>query len=110
MFCNGKCEKCRLNYSKMMENVVTNKVEEVKQCVFLHLMESQIRIELALIRIQKTMEGSRNQKANDDHKASTIVATGFLGLMHAFREDETKFKNILSLLESVNQPLGLKEK
>ena len=80
---------------------MTNKDEIVKKCAFLHMADSYIRIEERLIGIQAAIESSRNEKANADNKVSSIVATGFIGMMHAFNEDKEKFKNALKLIEGI---------
>ena len=97
MFCKGKCDKCGLSYEIRMHNTMTNKDEIVKKCAFLHMADSYIRIEERLIGIQAAIESSRNEKAN----MSSVVATGFVGMMHAFNEDKDKFKNALKLIEGI---------
>ena len=101
MFCKSKCDKCGLSYEIRMHNTMTNKDEIVKKCAFLHMADSYIRIEERLIGIQAAIESSRNEKANADNKVSSIVATGFIGMMHAFNEDKEKFKNALKLIEGI---------
>ena len=101
MFCKKKCDKCGLLCEIRMHNTVLNKDEIVKKCAFLHMADSYIRIEERLIGIQAAIESSRNEKANADNKVSSIVATGFIGMMHAFNEDKEKFKNALKLIEGI---------
>ena len=107
MFCDGKCfkgkKRCGLLYDIKMTNNLTNKDEIVQKCAFLHAADSQIRTEVSLLRIQKAVESSRNEQANGDHKISTVVATGFMGMLYAFNEDETKFKRSLKLLSNATQ-------
>ena len=100
MFCKKKCDKCGLSYEIRMHNTVLNKDEMVKKCAFLHMADSYIRIEERLIGIQAAIESSRNEKANMDNKMSSIVATGFVGMMHAVNEDKEKFRNTLKLLST----------
>ena len=99
MFCRGKCDECGLQLEIIMQNVMTQKPEQVKKCVFMHMIDSDIRIENALIRIQAAIENSRNEKAN----TSSIVAMGFVGMMHAVNEDKTKFQNVLKILSKEGQ-------
>ena len=101
MFCKKKCDKCGLSYEIRMHNTVLNKDEMVKKCAFIHMADSYIRIEERLIGIQAALESSRNEKANADNKMSSVVATGFIGMMHAFNEDKEKFKNALKLIEGI---------
>ena len=100
MFCKGKCDKCGISYEIRMHNVVTQRDEIIKKCAFHHMADSYIRIEERLIGIQAAMESSRNEKANADNKMSSVVATGFIGMMHAFNEDKEKFRNTLKLLST----------
>ena len=99
MFCKGKCDKCGISYEIRLHNILLNKEEIVKKCAFHHMADSYIRMEERLIGIQAAIESSRNEKANADNKVSSIVATGFVGMMHAFNEDKEKFKNALKLIE-----------
>ena len=101
MFCKKKCDKCGLLYEIRMHNVVTQRDEIVKKCAFLHMADSYIRIEERLIGIQAAVESSRNEKADADNKMSSVVATGFIGMMHAFNEDKDKFKDVLKLIEGI---------
>ena len=103
MFCRGKCDECGLQLEIIMQNVMTQKPEQVKKCVFMHMIDSDIRIEQALIRIQAGIASSKSEKANADHKMSSIVATGFVGMMHAVNEDKTKFQNVLKILSKEGQ-------
>ena len=105
MFCDGICEnkkkKCGLLYSVFMENTMTGQVEEVKKCAFLHMADSFQRLERGNINIQAAVESSRNEVANADNKMSSIIATGFIGMLHAFNENPEKFKKSLKILNSV---------
>ena len=100
MFCKGKCDKCGLRYEIRMHNVILNKDEIVSKCAFHHMADSYIRLEERLIGIQAAVESSRNETTNADNKMSSIVATGFVGMMHAFNEDKEKFRNTLKLLST----------
>ena len=114
MFCDGVCEKgkkkCGLFYSIFMENTISKKVEEVKKCVFLHMADSFMRLEHGDIRIQAAIESSRNERANADKKMSSVVATGFIGMLHAFDENPDKFKRSLNVLNSISNKKMLENK
>ena len=105
MFCDGRCEKgkkrCGLLYGIIMEETITGKVEEFEKCAFHHIIDSLVRLEKGDIRLQAAIESSRNENANADHKMSSIVATGFVGMLHAFNDDPDKFKNSLKLLNQI---------
>ena len=105
MFCDGQCIKgkktCGLLYSVFMENVMTKQVEEVKKCAFLHMADSFARLEGGNVRLQAAVESSRNEQANADHKSSSIMATGFVGMLHAMNENPEKFEKALKLLNAV---------
>jgi len=102
MFCKkDKCDKCGLLYEIRMHNTILHKDEIVKKCAFLHMADSYIRIEERLIGIQAAVESSRNEKADADNKMSSVVATGFVGMMHAFNEDKDKFKDAIRLIEGI---------
>jgi hypothetical protein len=103
MFCKGKCDKCGLNYTITLHNVLLDKPEEVKRCAFMHMADSYMRLEQSMLQILQGIENSKNEKANADNKMSSVVATGFIGMMHAFNEDQTKFKNTLKLLSKEGQ-------
>lgn len=117
MFCNGECEtikdnkqlKCGLLFEVIMENKLEGKVETVKGCVFHHIMNSLARQEQGQVRIQASVESSRNQKAEDDNKLSTIVGIGLTGMMHAMVDDKEKFKKALEILGSANKQLKLEK-
>lgn len=123
MFCNGKCKKienneeitCGLLYEVIMERVGpngNNNMETVRQCVFKFMIDSVHRLEQGNIRIQSAIENARNQKADDDHRSSTVTATGFMGLLHAFNKDQDKFMGALKLLNDAanRQPLIIEDK
>ena len=101
MFCKNKCDKCGLLLEIRMHNILLNKDEIVKKCAFLHMADSYIRIEERLIGIQAAVESSRNEKADADNRMSSVVATGFVGMMHAFNEDKDKFKDAIRLIEGI---------
>lgn len=122
MLCDGVCKKiennkeiiCGQYCEVIMERVGPNggkNIETVRNCRFHFMLDALHRLEQGHIRIQASVEESRNQKANDDHKASTVLATGFMGLLHAFKEDEDKFKRSMALLSKAAnmQPLKLEE-
>ena len=110
MLCNGKCfkgnKKCGLYYEIRMHNILLKKDEIIEKCAFLHMADSYIRIEERLIGIQAAVESSRNETANADNKMSSIVATGFIGMMHAFNKDKTKFENSMKLLSSAGKEVN----
>lgn len=123
MFCNGKCKKienneeivCGLFYEVIMERIGPGgekNVESIKKCAFHFMIDALHRLEQGHVRIQASVEESRNQKANDDHRSSTVIATGFMGLLHAFNKDQDKFMGALKLLnEAANrQPLTIEDK
>jgi hypothetical protein len=105
MFCDGKCikgrKKCGLLYTLTFEETLTGKIENIEKCAFHFIIDSLVRIEKGDIRLQAAIESSRNENANADHKMSSIVATGFMGMLHAFNEDPDKFKNSLNILKQV---------
>ena len=112
MFCDGICKKknkkCGLLYEVIMEHNSpdgSKKIETVEKCVFHHILDSMNRQETGQIRIQQAVEDSRNEKANSDHKISSVVATGFMGMLHAFNEDAVKFKRSLKLLSRATQSI-----
>ena len=102
MFCDGVCEKkgkrCGLLYDVIMEH--DGKIETITKCAFHHMLDSEIRQEQGQIRIQASVEESRNQKAEDDNKISHIVGLGMTGMMHAVMGDKEKFENALKLMSS----------
>lgn len=108
MFCKNNCEskrgRCGLYYEIRLHNTITNKDELIKKCAFLHMADSFMRLETSLLRIQSSIETSAHEEANADHKLSNIVATGFLGMMHAFNEDHEKFEKTLKLISTATQP------
>ena len=90
MFCDGKCtkgkKKCGLLYEVLMEHIGPTgrkSVETVEKCVFHHIFDSMSRQESGQIRIQKSVEESRNEKADGDEKISQTIAKGFLGVMQS---------------------------
>jgi len=109
MFCEGKCKikndegfekRCPHFYTIIrQENMSGNKVE-IEKCVVGHLLDYAERIELALIRIQAAVEDSRNEGASNEVRNGNIIATGFIGMMHAFNEDSEKFEKCLSLMQN----------
>jgi len=101
MFCKGKCDKCGISYEIRLHNVILKRDELIKKCAFHHMADSYIRIEERLIGVQAAIESLRNEKADADNKMSSVVATGFIGMMHAFNEDKDKFKNVLKLIEGI---------
>jgi len=105
MFCDGKCEKgkkrCGLLYGIILEETVTGKVEEVQKCAFHHMADSFMRLEGGNIKLQAAVESSRNEKANGDNKLSSVVATGFIGMLHAMNENPEKFNRSLKILGNI---------
>ncbi len=70
-------------------------VNTVEKCAFHHILDSVVRQEAGQIRIQKSVEEGRNERANGDEKISQTVATGFIGLMRTINENP----NVLSKTE-----------
>ena len=117
MFCNGICEKkgkrCGLLYDIIMEHAGPTgqrSVETITQCVLKHIVDSLVRQEQGQVRVQAAVESSRNQKANDDNKSSHIMATGFMGLIHAVNKDNVEFGKAMELLGTMSKPLELENK
>ena len=105
MFCDGQCKKdnkiCGLFYGIILQNNITGSIENIEKCAFHHIADSFMRLEQGNIKLQAAVESSRNEQANSDHKMSSIVATGFIGMLHAFNENPEKFKKSLKILNSV---------
>ena len=116
MFCDGKCinegmpgvekKQCGLYYTITMYNEFTKKDEEITKCGFLHLADSQIRLERSMLGVERAVQRSKNRKIEDDHELSKVVATGMMGMMHAFTNDSKKFGNAMGILqEFIKRPL-----
>ena len=97
MFCDGKCskgkKKCGLLYEIIMEHIGPTgekSVETIEKCVFHHIFDSMARQETGQVRIQKSIEESRNEKADGDEKISQVIAKGFLGVMQSVENKRIK--------------------
>lgn len=90
MFCDGKCKKKNKKCGLFREvyKDINGKIEPFEECIFLHMLESQLRVEQGNIRLQSAVESGRNEKANSDHMIANTIATGFVGIMHTINEDE----------------------
>ena len=104
MFCDGECEKknkhCGLFAELTMKNDLTGDIKQIKRCVLYAIFDSLSRQEQGQILIERAVQSSRNEAAEQMHMARDTIAKGFLGLikeaeirtayLKEVQEDETK--------------------
>ncbi len=83
MFCDGKCVK-KNKRCGLFRQMTLKKGEEIKtvdQCVFMAILDSQLRQEQGNIRIQAAVESQRNEESSSFQNINDTIAKGFIGLL-----------------------------
>jgi len=95
MFCDGICSKKNKDCGLLAEYTVekNGEISTVRKCVLHALFDSALRQEQADIRIQASIEHSRNQQNTDELESRKAVAHGFVGLIHTFQNNPEGVKN-----------------
>ncbi len=94
MFCDNQCKKKNKKCGLLKELIVeiNGKPDTIEKCVFEAILDSSLRQEQANVRIQASIEHSRNQQNSDELELHKMVAHGFVGLIHTFQQNPEAVK------------------
>jgi len=98
MFCDGQCVKkkkngdiinrCGLYATVTVQDAMSDEVKTVDRCVLYGIMDLAQTAVQSIDKLHSATNSRRNVESDIGKDIVSTVATGFLGMIHSFTEDE----------------------